>query len=309
VGDIILEINHLSKKYKDVKAVNKLSLKIESQMVYGLLGPNGSGKTTTLGMLLGVIRPTEGDFSWFGNGQEDVNRMKIGALLETPNFYPYLTAEQNLELVAKIKGIDLNPESIDTNSKSIDDILKLVGLSDRRNSKFSTYSLGMKQRLAIGSALLGNPEVLVLDEPTNGLDPQGIAEIRELIIEIGKTDKTIIIASHILDEIEKVCTHCAILRKGELLQTGTIKDIIGNQDVTLIKLAANDIDALKKAINQIDKVSIYKEVGDEIIIRTESGTKTSDINQLFFDKGIVLSALNMFNESLENQFLEIVGKS
>jgi ABC-type multidrug transport system ATPase subunit len=309
VGDIILEINHLSKKYKDVKAVNKLSLKIESQMVYGLLGPNGSGKTTTLGMLLGVIRPTEGDFSWFGNGQEDVNRMKIGALLETPNFYPYLTAEQNLELVAKIKGIDLNPESIDTNSKSIDDILELVGLSDRRNSKFSTYSLGMKQRLAIGSALLGNPEVLVLDEPTNGLDPQGIAEIRDLIIEIGKTDKTIIIASHILDEIEKVCTHCAILRKGELLQTGTIKDIIGNQDVTLIKLAANDIDALKKAINQIDKVSIYKEVGDEIIIRTESGTKTSDINQLFFDKGIVLSALNMFNESLENQFLEIVGKS
>ncbi|MFT6923953.1 MAG: ABC-type multidrug transport system ATPase subunit [Crocinitomicaceae bacterium] len=309
MGDIILEINHLSKKYKDVKAVNKLSLKIESQMVYGLLGPNGSGKTTTLGMLLGVIRPTEGDFSWFGNGQEDVNRMKIGALLETPNFYPYLTAEQNLELVAKIKGIDLNPESIDTNSKSIDDILELVGLSDRRNSKFSTYSLGMKQRLAIGSALLGNPEVLVLDEPTNGLDPQGIAEIRDLIIEIGKTDKTIIIASHILDEIEKVCTHCAILRKGELLQTGTIKDIIGNQDVTLIKLAANDIDALKKAINQIDKVSIYKEVGDEIIIRTESGTKTSDINQLFFDKGIVLSALNMFNESLENQFLEIVGKS
>lgn len=309
MGDITLEINHLSKKYKDVKAVNKLSLKIESQMVYGLLGPNGSGKTTTLGMLLGVIRPTEGDFSWFGNGQEDVNRMKIGALLETPNFYPYLTAEQNLELVAKIKGIDLNPESIDTNSKSIDDILELVGLSDRRNSKFSTYSLGMKQRLAIGSALIGNPEVLVLDEPTNGLDPQGIAEIRDLIIEIGKTDKTIIIASHILDEIEKVCTHCAILRKGELLQTGTIKDIIGNQDVTLIKLAANDIDTLRKAINQIDKVSIYKEVGNEIIIRTESGTKTSDINQLFFDKGIVLSALNMFNESLENQFLEIVGKS
>jgi ABC-2 type transport system ATP-binding protein len=167
----------------------------------------------------------------------------------------------------------------------------------------------MKQRLAIGSALIGNPEVLVLDEPTNGLDPQGIAEIRDLIIEIGKTDKTIIIASHILDEIEKVCTHCAILRKGELLQTGTIKDIIGNQDVTLIKLAANDIDTLRKAINQIDKVSIYKEVGNEIIIRTESGTKTSDINQLFFDKGIVLSALNMFNESLENQFLEIVGKS
>ena len=306
MGDTILEINHLSKRYKNIKAIDGLSLKIESQMVYGLLGPNGSGKTTTLGMLLGVIRPTEGDFSWFGNGQADVNRMKIGALLETPNFYPYLTAEQNLELVAKIKDIDLNAGG---DSKSIDDILKLVGLSDRRKSKFSTYSLGMKQRLAIGSALLGNPEVLVLDEPTNGLDPQGIAEIRDLIIEIGKTDKTIIIASHILDEIEKVCTHCAILRKGKLLQTGTIKDIIGNQDVTLIKLAANDIDALKKAIDQMDKVSIYKEVENEIIIRTESGTKTSDINQLFFDKGIVLSALNMFNESLENQFLEIVGKS
>ncbi|NRA13152.1 MAG: ATP-binding cassette domain-containing protein [Crocinitomicaceae bacterium] len=309
MGDTILEINHLSKNYKDIKAISDLSLKIESQMVYGLLGPNGSGKTTTLGILLGVIRQSKGSFSWFGEGEKDENRKRIGALLETPNFYPYLSAQENLELVAKIKGIDLNPENLDSNSKSIDDVLELVGLTERRKSKFRTFSLGMKQRLAIGAALLGDPQVLVLDEPTNGLDPQGIAEIRDLIIEIGKSGRTIIIASHILDEIEKVCTHCAILRKGELLQTGTISDIIGNQDATLIKLTSNDIKALKTAINQMDKVSIYKEDEGAIIIRTESGTKTSDVNQMFFDKGIVLSALNMFNESLENQFLEIVGKS
>jgi len=259
VADTILEINHLSKKYKDIKAVNKLSLKIEAQMVYGLLGPNGSGKTTTLGMLLGVIRQSEGDFSWFNNGSKDENRKRIGALLETPNFYPYLTAEQNLELVAKIKGIDLNSQSIDSEGKTIDDILELVGLSDRRKSKFKTFSLGMKQRLAIGSALLGNPEVLVLDEPTNGLDPQGIAEIRDLINEIGKSGKTIIIASHILDEIEKVCTHCAILRKGELLRTGTIDEIIGNQDVTLIKVSSEDQTGLKRIISDENNISIYKE--------------------------------------------------
>lgn len=307
MGKIILEINGLSKNYKKIKAVDKLSLKIEAQMVYGILGPNGSGKTTTLGMLLGVIRQSEGDFSWFDNGEKDENRAKIGALLETPNFYPYLTAYQNLELVAKIKGIEINSES--DASISVNKALEMVGLTDRKDSKFSTYSLGMKQRLAIGSALLGDPQVLVLDEPTNGLDPQGIAEIRELIIEIGKSGKTIIIASHILDEIEKICTHCAILRTGKLLRIGTINEIIGNQDVTLMKISAEDTEALKKVIETELHMSIYKEDGDVTIISTTSGTKTADINKLFFDKGIVLSQLNMFNESLENQFLQIVKKS
>jgi ABC-2 type transport system ATP-binding protein len=301
VANTILEIKDLSKSYKKFKAVDGLSLQIEEQMVFGLLGPNGSGKTTTLGMLLGVIRQSSGSFSWFGNGEKDENRQRIGALLETPNFYPYMTAQQNLDIVAKIKEID-NPK------EEIERVLKMVGLFERKDTRFRTYSLGMKQRLAIGSSLLGNPDVLVLDEPTNGLDPQGIAEIRELIHDLGKQGQTIVIASHILDEIEKVCTHCAILRNGKLLTQGTIDEIIGNQDVTLIKIAADDMTALRKVVGAESNMDIYKEEEKTITISTPPGTKASDINKRFFDNGVVLSELNVFNESLENQFLEIVNE-
>ncbi len=297
--EAILKTEGLSKSYKGFKAVNDLSIEVQPHMIYGLLGPNGSGKTTTLGMLLGVIRPTEGKFSWFGNGQEDANRKRIGALLETPNFYPYLTATQNLEVTAKIKDIE-NP------APEIERVLEMVGLSDRKNSKFSTYSLGMKQRLAIGATLLGNPEVLVLDEPTNGLDPEGIADIRELIIEIGKSGKTIVIASHILDEIEKICTHCAILRKGELLRTGTIDEIIGNQEVTLIKIGSADKEGLIRFVESQPDLSIYKDEANVFIIQATRGTNAGDINRRCFENGVVLSELNLFNESLENQFLQIV---
>ncbi len=298
----ILEINSLSKQYGKIHAVNKLNLKIESQMIFGLLGPNGSGKTTTLGMLLGVIRQSSGSFSWFNNGELDQNRKRIGALLETPNFYPYLTPVQNLEIVAKIKGMK-DPSS------RIDEVLKIVDLYDRRDSAFKTFSLGMKQRLAIGSALLSDPEVLVLDEPTNGLDPQGIAEIRELIIEIGKGGKTIIIASHILDEIEKTCTHCAILRKGDLLQVGTIEEIIGNKGTSLIRVNTENQEKLLLFIQQHDDMSVYKTVDNGIIISMSAGTTASDVNKLFYESGIVLSELGKFKESLENQFLEIVKTS
>ena len=250
-------------------------------------------------MLLGVIRPSSGNFSWFENGQKDENRMRIGALLETPNFYPYMTAVQNLELTARIKEIE-NPE------EEIERVLKAVDLYDRKDTKFSTFSLGMKQRLAIGATLLGDPEMLVLDEPTNGLDPQGIKDIRELIIEIGKQGKTILIASHILDEIEKVCTHCAILRKGELLKTGTISEIIGNQEVTLIKTGASDMTKLIAFIEKSENYNIYKNDENGFIISAEHGLKAEDFNQRCFENGIVLNQLQVFNESLENQFLEIV---
>lgn len=270
-------------------------------MIYGILGPNGSGKTTTLGMLLGVINANSGSFSWFGNGTKDENRKRIGSLLETPNFYPYLSAEQNLEITAKIKGV----ESAHT---EIERVLKMVDLYDRKSSKFSTFSLGMKQRLAIASALIGSPEVLVLDEPTNGLDPKGIAEIRDLIIEIGNKGKTIIIASHILDEIEKVCTHCAILKNGKLLRTGTINEIIGNQENTLIKIRATDYKELEKIIENDAEISIYnKDAEHSSLIISVSKNKTPEqINRYFFDKGVVLSELIVYNESLENQFLNII---
>jgi len=300
----VLEIRNLSKNYKNIKAVSELSLQVNEKMVYGILGPNGSGKTTTLGMLLGVVNQNHGSYSWFENGNKDENRKRIGSLLETPNFYPYLTAEQNLEITAKIKEID-------GDSSEIDRVLKMVDLYERRDSKFKTFSLGMKQRLAIASALLGEPEVLVLDEPTNGLDPQGIAEIRDLIIDIGKKGKTIIIASHILDEIEKVCTHCAILKNGKLLRTGTIDEIIGNQESTLVKIGAEDKMLLTEIVNSNPEMTIYKQsaVNDLMIISVSKNTKSDQINRYFFDKGIVLNQLDVYNESLENQFLDIIRES
>jgi len=297
----VLEVQNLSKNYNNIKAVSELSLSVQEQMIYGILGPNGSGKTTTLGMLLGVINPNQGSYSWFGNGTKDENRKRIGSLLETPNFYPYLTAEQNLGITAKIKEIT-------DASSEIENVLKLVDLYERRNSKFKTFSLGMKQRLAIASALIGSPEVLVLDEPTNGLDPQGIAEIRDLIIEIGRNGQTIIIASHILDEIEKICSHCAILKNGKLLRTGTIKEIIGNEENTLIQIGAKDILHLEKIVSENPEMSVYKKAEENsgLIIRVQKKTSAEQINQYFFDKGIVLSELIVYNESLENQFLDII---
>ena len=301
MGKTILEVKNLSKNYKSLKAVSELSLSVQEQMIYGILGPNGSGKTTTLGMLLGVINPNHGTYSWFDNGSKAENRKRIGSLLETPNFYPYLTAEQNLGITAKIKEIT-------DASSEIENVLKLVDLYERRNSKFKTFSLGMKQRLAIASALIGSPEVLVLDEPTNGLDPQGIAEIRDLIIEIGRNGKTIIIASHILDEIEKICTHCAILKNGKLLRTGTIKEIIGNEENTLIQIGAKDLLDLEKIVSENPEMSVYKKTEENsgLIIRVQKKTSAEQINQYFFDKGIVLNELIVYNESLENQFLDII---
>jgi len=297
LSSTILQINKLSKKYKDVLALDNLNLKVEKGTVFGLLGPNGSGKTTTLGILLGVLRQSEGSYSWFGNGDAAENRLRIGALLETPNFYPYLTAIQNLKIVAKIKKID-NPRD------RIESVLKVVNLYDRRNSNFKSYSLGMKQRLAIAGALLNDPEVLVLDEPTNGLDPQGIAEIRELIITISKEGKTIIIASHILDEIEKVCTHVAILKFGALIRQGTIKEIIGGDNFVII--AANDMALIKTVIDENSQMEVSKSADTEITIKVSKEMTTEMINQYFFDKGVVLSKLKSHSESLETQFLEII---
>ena len=298
----ILNIQNLSKNYNKIQAVQDISFDVQEQMVFGILGPNGSGKTTTLGMLLGVVRPKKGTFSWFGNGMHDANRKRIGSLLETPNFYPYLTAAQNLKIVSLIKCIK-NPKI------EIDRVLKLVGLIERKDSKFKTYSLGMKQRLAIASVLLGDPEVLVLDEPTNGLDPQGIAEIRDLIMDIGKKGKTIIIASHILDEIEKICTHCVILKNGKLIKTGTINEIIGNEDEVLLKVASADLMKLRGYVAQHPHIFIYKDLTDCLVVRVGDGLSPVGLNQLLFDNGIVLSELMVYNETLERQFLEIIKQS
>lgn len=295
---VVLKVHNLTKKYGNLTALDHVSFEVSKGQVLGLLGPNGSGKTTTLGILLGVTKQNEGDFSWFGNGSLDDNRKRIGALLETPNFFPYLNAIDNLKIVGKIKNV----ANIKNRSE---DVLKTVGLLDRAKDKFRTYSLGMKQRLAIASALLSNPDVLVLDEPTNGLDPQGIAEIRDLIQAIAKQGKTIIIASHILDEIEKICSHVLILRNGKLLSSSTMSDIL-TQD-TILSLKTDDINLLRETLNNSDAIEIVLDENNFILVKTS--LKSAQVNQYLTTKGIYLSELTIKKKSLESIFLETLSQN
>jgi ABC-2 type transport system ATP-binding protein len=293
----ILTTHGLRKVYRDVVALEGLSLTVESGQVFGLLGPNGSGKTTSLGILLGVLRSNAGDFSWFEKGNIDDLRKNIGSLLETPNFYPYLNATDNLKVVGKIKEVENLEETIEQ-------VLKKVGLFERKKSKFKTFSLGMKQRLALAAALLSNPDVLVLDEPTNGLDPQGIAEMRGLINEIAKEGKTIIIASHLLDEIEKMCTHVAILKNGKLLKVGTLGEIMIQDRVLLI--TADDKEQTLSIIESRPEMSLIKEENGELMVAVDERLTPSDVNKIFAEGGVYLSSLREYKKNLESTFLEIV---
>jgi lantibiotic transport system ATP-binding protein len=298
----VLSIQNISKNYGSIKALQNVSFNVPPQTVFGILGPNGSGKTTLLGIVMEVLNATSGTYTWVGNQSAAEGRKKIGTLLETPNFYHYLSAEQNLQIAAKIKGRGLN---------DIDRVLELVNLHQRRTSKFSTYSLGMKQRLAIAAALLGDPEILVFDEPTNGLDPAGIAEIRELIKTLNQKGKTIIMASHILDEVEKVCTHVAIIQKGVLKTVGSVKDVmhIGGTDAAtvLIEIATDDNDTLLNTIKQMNGVTTATiEEGNVMLVCNENITAAM-VNRYCFDKNITLTKLNVKRKSLEARFLEITG--
>ncbi|MFD1550942.1 ABC transporter ATP-binding protein [Putridiphycobacter roseus] len=296
MGEKVIEINGLTKKYGNFTAVNQLNLTIEKGQVYGILGPNGSGKTTTLGMILDVINPTSGSYTWFETKPFENHRNNIGAILEQPIFYPDLSAYRNLEISCAIKKAPL---------ERIDLVLERVGLLDRKNSKFSAYSLGMKQRLALASALLGDPDVLVLDEPTNGLDPQGINQMRELIKGIASEGKTIIISSHLLDEIQKTCTHVAILRKGTLLKAGEIGELI--KTPTSFEINAISRDALLEGLKNCPFVLSHEERGDHILVVCETNTTGSQLNEYLASKQVYLSHLNKFKISLEEEFLNIVN--
>jgi ABC-type multidrug transport system ATPase subunit len=291
----VLNINGISKSYGKVKALNNLSLQINQGEVFGILGPNGSGKTTTLGIILDVLNADNGSFSWNGKTPSKDDRKKIGSLLETPNFYPYLTARQNLSIVCKIKEV---------NESEVDRVLSIVDLNSRANSKFKTFSLGMKQRLAIASALLGDPDTLVLDEPTNGLDPQGIAEIRAIILDLAQDGKTIIMASHILDEVEKTCTHVAVLKLGNLLTFGPIQSVLNNQEQVFV--ASDDIEILKLTLSQIDAVSNINQSGKKVSVMLAEGKDSAYLNKALFDKGIIVSEIGVQKSDLEANFLELI---
>lgn len=278
--------------------MNNLNLEVGRGQVFGMLGPNGSGKTTTLGMLMGVINPTAGAFTWFGEAPTPAIRKKIGAVLEHPIFYPYLTGQENLELISMVKQCP--PENIER-------VLELVELTDRRGDRYKTYSLGMKQRLAIASALLNDPQVLILDEPTNGLDPMGIAEIRELIRKIAAQGKTIILASHLLDEVQKVCTHFAVLKKGSLVYSGPVSDV-GKGDVT-VEVSADGVDNLNEVLLAFAGISGIDRENGSYVVTLRNGFQSSDLNKFLFENNIVVSRLVPQKKSLEKQFLEILAGS
>lgn len=294
----VLEIENLAKNYGPVKALKGISFKVQQGTVFGILGPNGSGKTTTLGIVMDILRPTSGSVRLFGEIPTNLHRKRIGTLLETPNFYHYMSAVDNLRIAAAIKGV-ANPD--------IDGVLKKVNLYERRMSKFQTFSLGMKQRLAIASCLVGNPEVMVFDEPTNGLDPVGIAEIRELIRKIASEGHTIIMASHLLDEVEKVCTHVAIMKKGELLATGSVQEIMNNDDTA--ELGANDAAALKTILYRFPNATkiVDSETGFVTVNFPLGTTNLGALNKYCFDNGVVLSHMQMKRKSLEAKFLEMTS--
>ncbi|MBK8493574.1 MAG: ATP-binding cassette domain-containing protein [Chitinophagaceae bacterium] len=301
----ILSIDNLTKNYRKVKALDKVSFSVPPKTVFGILGPNGSGKTTLLGIIMDVIKASGGTYSWSGDEQHANDlRKKIGTLLETPNFYHYLSAEKNLRIAAMIKG---------RGEDDIEKVLRIVNLYERKDSKFNTFSLGMKQRLAIASALLGDPEILVFDEPTNGLDPAGIAEIRELIKDLYKQGKTIIMASHILDEVEKVCTHVAIIQKGVLKSVGSVAELMNTAAVDtgvhiVIEISAADNKALKNMLQQMPGVETITEVEKELHLLCAENITGETINRFCFDRGIVLNKLNVKRKSLETRFLEITGR-
>ena len=296
----VLSIHNLTKFYGRIRALNKVSFEVPEGSVFGILGPNGSGKTTLLGIVMDILKQTEGNYLWKGEPATAAMRQQIGTLLETPNFYHYLSGERNLRIAAEIKQ---------RGKEDIEKTLHLVNLYQRKDSKFSTYSLGMKQRLAIASTLLGSPDVLVFDEPTNGLDPAGIAEIRELMKQLNRQGKTIIMASHILDEVEKVCTHVAIIQKGDLKAVGSVKDILDTKtlDETIIELAADDLDALESVIQQMNGLMGTQITNNYLQAVFSNGITAQDVNRFCFEKGIVLSKLNVKRKSLESTFLEITG--
>lgn len=295
--ETILTLTNLTKHYGRVKAVNDLSFTIEKGNVYGILGPNGSGKSTTLGMVLNVVNATKGTYHWFDGSDSTHNALKkVGAIIERPNFYPYMTAVQNLSLVCKIKEVPYS---------KIEEKLEIVGLLDRKDSKFSTYSLGMKQRLAIASALLNDPEILILDEPTNGLDPQGIHQIRQIIKKIAANGTTILLASHLLDEVEKVCSHVVILRKGVKLYSGRVDAM--NASHGFFELKCDDGEKLKTYLEGNPLFGEVKTEGDLVTGFLKSPLSAKELNAQLHSQGIVLTHLVQRKESLEEQFLELTN--
>lgn len=292
----ILTLQNISKRYGAIQALTGISFEVPKGAVFGILGPNGSGKTTLLGIVTDVLKADTGTFTLLDAPPTARERQRIGTLLETPNFYHYLSAYQNLQVAASIKQ---------QSGQDIPRVLDLAGLTARQHSRFKTYSLGMKQRLAIASAMLGDPEVLILDEPTNGLDPAGIAEVRQLIQQLAQTGKTIILASHLLDEVEKVCTHVAILQKGKLLLSGPVNQVLVRED--FVELSCNDNTKLMSIISQHPAFSHIISSQEHLQVVFKQPVDPATLNAWCADQGLWLNHLYTRKQSLEKAFLQITN--
>lgn len=294
----VLQISDLSKSYGKIKAIDHLNLTIEKGNVYGLLGPNGSGKTTTLGIILDILRQDSGTYEWFDGNYDEHPRLQIGSILETPNFYPYMNAMDNLDIVRQIKGVP---------KMDFTELLQLVNLEQRKKSSFRTYSLGMKQRLAIAATMIGDPQVLIFDEPTNGLDPQGIAEVRDILLRIASMGNTVIMASHILDEVEKICSHVAIIKKGKLLATGPVGAILSN-DIT-IEIDSNDREKLLTHLHNTSYVRAVESKNAWIECHIDESITLETFSRQLFDQNIIPTRLVARKRRLEEEFLEITKEN
>lgn len=293
----VLEIKNLSKSYGSLRALDNFSLTINKGEICGILGPNGSGKTTTLGILLDILKADSGYFLWFGKQADDNQRQRIGALLESPIFYPHLTPVDNLKIIADIKKIGYS---------QINEVIETVGLTERKKSKYKTFSLGMKQRLAIAATLLGKPEVMILDEPTNGLDPQGIAEIRNLILSIGKRGITILLASHMLDEVQKICSHVVILQKGKKKGDGRVSEVLSAS--TAFEIAAENLEELRKVLSENGSFSEIILENDLLVATIEKEITVAELNKFLVEKGIYATHLALRKKSLEKYFLDLLAE-
>jgi len=301
----VIETEALSKRYvtglrrEETLAVDRISFRVEEGQIFGFLGPNGSGKTTTIGMLLGIITPTGGEFSLFGGSSArelHAARQRVGATLEYPNFYPYLSCRDNLRLVARVKG------------RGRDDVqhaLETVGLKARQKTKFKACSLGMKQRLALAATMIGDPELIILDEPANGLDPAGQREIREIIHTLAGLGKTIFLSSHILHEVERTCTHVAIIEKGHLKRQASVSELTGGR--TLVGLRAPmELETLMKAAGEFPAAASTVVRDDRVVVELDEDDPAA-LNRFLVERGIYVAHLAREHVTLEDAFMELTG--
>ncbi len=304
MDDLVIQTDGLTKRYGRVLAVDGLSLNVPRGRIFGLLGPNGSGKTTLMSMLLGLVRPTAGSFTLFGQPPErgglDRQLHRIGALIETPTFYPYLSGRNNLAYFQGISGRG-DPAELDL-------LLEQVGLAGRGGDKFQTYSLGMKQRLGLAYTLLGDPELLVLDEPTNGMDPAGMAEVRELIRGLGGENRTVILSSHLLNEVEQVCDSVAILSHGRLIAQGDVAELLQERGQPQVRLrTTHDRKAweILNALAWVDSVS----TDNGYLVAGVAPDRSWEITAALSRNEVYVAEMTSAQMSLEQYFLDVTDES